>query len=193
MRPSYVPQSDLLSYAGRAAHDLGIAGILGGQLFGRLALHPSVVAISDEAERGAVVNAAWRRYGTINGLGLLAVTAGWIGARAGEARDDLLTPRERSLARAKDALIATTFLAGAANAIQGVRFAKMAPGGAVPLADGDHTAATATDAERRAKRRLHVLSIASIASEAGVVAVNAALAQAGHRRAPAKRWLRRGG
>jgi uncharacterized membrane protein len=74
-----------LSQAGRAAHDLGLAGLLGGNLFGRLALHPSVTAISDEAERGKVVNAAWRRYGTVNSLSLLAVTTGWLGARAGEA------------------------------------------------------------------------------------------------------------
>ena len=55
-----------------------------GQLFGRMALHPAVTAISEPRERGEVVNAAWRRYGAVNGAGLAAVTAGWIGARAGE-------------------------------------------------------------------------------------------------------------
>lgn len=193
MRPSFVPRSDAVSYAGRAVHDLGIAGLLGGQLFGRLALHPSVTAISDEAQRGAVVNAAWRRYGTINSLGLLAVCAGWIGARAGEARDDLLTPRERTLARLKDALVAATFVTGAASAVEGVRFGRMEPGGAVPLTDGDHASSAATEREAQAKRRLNLLGAAAIASEAGVVVVNAALAQAGHRRAPLKRRLRRGG
>ncbi|HEU4658157.1 MAG TPA: hypothetical protein VFR97_11555 [Capillimicrobium sp.] len=194
MRPSYVPRSDLVSYAGRAAHDLGLAGMLGGQLFGRLALHPSVTAIGDEAQRGAVVNAAWRRYGTVNSLALLSVTGGWLGARStGEARDDLLTPRERTLARVKDALVAATFVTGAASALQGVRFARMAPGGAVPLRDGDHVAPRATEREARAKRRLNLLGAASIAVELGLVVVNAALEQAGHRRAPLRRWLRRGG
>jgi uncharacterized membrane protein len=75
-----------LSQVGRAAHDLGLAGLLGGNLFGRLALHPSVTEISDKAERGKVVNAAWRRYGAINSLSLAAVAAGWVGARAEEAR-----------------------------------------------------------------------------------------------------------
>src|SRR5215207_8397942 len=70
-----------LSQVGRAAHDLGLAGLLGGNLFGRLALHPSVTSISDERERGKLVNAAWRRYGTINSLSLLAVAGGWAGAR----------------------------------------------------------------------------------------------------------------
>ena len=52
-----------LSQLGRAAQDLGLAGLLGGNLFGRLALHPSVTEISDAGERGKVVNAAWHRYG----------------------------------------------------------------------------------------------------------------------------------
>src|SRR3712207_8941289 len=39
--------------------------------FARLALHPSVTEISDEAERGRLVNAAWRRYGAVNSLGLI--------------------------------------------------------------------------------------------------------------------------
>src|SRR5919202_1493929 len=94
-----------LSQAGRAAHDLGLAGLLGGNLFGRLALHPSVTEITDAGERGKVVNAAWRRYGTVNTLSLLAVTTGWLGARANEAADARLSEQERRLARAKDGLV----------------------------------------------------------------------------------------
>ena len=82
-----------LSQVGRAAHDLGLAGLLGGNLFGRLALHPSVTEISDQEERGKVVNAAWKRYGTVNSLSLLAVVTGWAGARAAEARDHRLLAR----------------------------------------------------------------------------------------------------
>src|SRR4051812_16751703 len=108
MPATYTPSSDLLSYPGRAMHDVAMAGLFGGQLFGRFALHPAVTEVSDARERGAVVNRAWRRYGVINGIGLLTLTAGWVGARLGEARDDNLTPRERNLARAKDALVATT-------------------------------------------------------------------------------------
>jgi hypothetical protein len=47
-----------LSKVSRAAHDIGLAGLPGGNLFGRLAMHPSVTEISDQAERGKVVNAA---------------------------------------------------------------------------------------------------------------------------------------
>ena len=185
------PPSLPLSQVGRAAHDIGLAGLLGGNMFGRLALHPSVTEISDETERGKVVNAAWRRYGTINSISLAAVVAGWLGARAGEAADKRLSDEERRLARAKDALVATVALAGLASAVQGVRFAAKAPGGAVPLADGDHVAPQASQDVRRAKRRLNTLGAVALAAEAGLVAVNAALAQQGFRRPPARRLLRR--
>src|SRR5215210_359120 len=121
--------SETLSQVGRAAHDLGLAGMLGGTLFGRMALHPAVANISDPRERGEVVNAAWRRYGLVNSLGLAAVTAGWAGARGAEAADRNLTPRERRLARAKDGLVGVVFACGVASGIEGMRFARTAPHG----------------------------------------------------------------
>ena len=151
-----------LSQVGRAAHDLGLAGLLGGNLFGRLALHPSVTSISDERERGKLVNAAWRRYGTINSLSLLAVAGGWAGARAAEAEDRRLSPPERRLARAKDVLVGVVALTGVATAVEGVRFSRDAPGGAVPLRDGDHTADSASAGATRRKRRLNALGAASL-------------------------------
>src|SRR5919199_6369559 len=100
-----LPPPVVLSKIGRAAHDLGLAGLLGGNLFGRLALHPSVTEISDPAERGKVVNAAWRRYGIVNSLSLGAVAAGWLGARADEASNKRLGAREKRLAVARDVLL----------------------------------------------------------------------------------------
>jgi uncharacterized membrane protein len=189
-----VPSNDLVSQAGRAAHELGMAALLGGNLFGRLALHPSVDRISDPRERGEVVNAAWRRYGTINSIGLIAVTAGWFGTRAQEARGAAkLTTRERALARAKDALVGTVFVTGVASGVEGIRFAKQAPGGAVPLTDGSTTAPSASPRAARMKRSLNVLGAASLAAEAALVAVNAALAQENFRRAPLRRRVRRWG
>src|SRR5215217_2311496 len=179
----------VLSQVGRAAHDAGLAGLLGGNLFGRFALHPSVTEISDPAERGKLVNAAWRRYGAINSLSLLAVTTGWAGARLQEATDSKLSPAERRLARAKDVLVGVVAATGVATAAQGIRFARTAPGGAVPLSDGDHAGPQASDESRRAKRRLNVLGGVSLAAELGLVGVNAALAQQGFRRPPARRRL----
>ena len=97
------PRSDALSAAGRAAHDIGAAALLGGNLFGRLAMHPALADACSKEERGRIVNAAWRRYGTVNSLSLAAVVTGWVGARSYEAQNGLLSDRERSLARARDA------------------------------------------------------------------------------------------
>jgi len=179
-----------LSQAGRAAHDLGLAGLLGGNLFGRHALHPSVTRIADPADRGRVVNAAWRRYGTINSVSLLAVVAGWFSGRPQEITGRTLSPAELRLARAKDVLVATVAVTGLATAAEGVRFSKLEPGGAVPLTDGSHTAPQATDQEARAKRRLDRLGLASLVSEVALVTVNAALSQRSFRRPPLKRFLR---
>jgi hypothetical protein len=178
---------ETLSQAGRAVHDIGLAGLLGGNLFGRMALHPAVANISDARERGEVVNAAWRRYGLVNSLGLGAVTAGWVGARAVEAADRNLSPAERRLARVKDALVAAVWVCGVASAVEGIRFSRQAPGGAVPLADGAHPAPETPEAAARLKRRLNVLGGVTMAAEVGLVAVNAALAQAGFRRPPLRR------
>jgi hypothetical protein len=180
-----------LSQLGRAAHDAGLAGLLGGNLFGRFALHPSVTELADPAERGKLVNAAWRRYGAINSLSLLAVTTGWVGARLNEAADRRLSPGERRLARAKDVLVGVVAVTGLATAAEGMRFAKTAPGGAVPLRDGDHAADEASEAARRSKRRVSALGALSLASETGLVAVNAALNQRNFRRPPARRLIPR--
>ncbi|MDA0182294.1 hypothetical protein OJ997_18450 [Solirubrobacter phytolaccae] len=187
MHAPSVPVSKL----GRAAHDVGMAGLLGGNLFARLALHPSVTEIRDESERGKVINTAWRRYGTINSLSLAAIGAGWVGARAAESANSRLSPTERKLAYAKDALVGAVAVTGIASAVQGMRFAKQAPGGAVPLTDGDHAAPSATDQQRNAKRRLNVLGAASLLAEVGLVSVNAALAQENFRRPPARRFFKR--
>jgi len=178
-----------LSQVGRAAHDIGLAGLLGGNLFGRLALHPSVTEISDKAERGKLVNAAWRRYGIINSASLIAVVAGWAGARAKEAAPGQLSGAERRLAVAKDALVGVVAVTGVATAAEGVRFSRQAPGGAVPLDDGDHTAAEASAKQRRTKARLNALGAAALAADLALVGVNAALAQQGFRRPPRRRVL----
>jgi hypothetical protein len=182
-----------LSKVGRAAHDIGLAGLLGGNLFGRLAMHPSVTEIADQRERGKVVNAAWRRYGTVNSLSLAMVVTGWTGARLREAANGRLSEDERRLAYAKDALVGLVAVTGLATATEGMRFARMAPEGAVPLEDGDHAAPSASEAARRSKRRVSVLSTANLVCELALVAVNSALAQEGFRRPPARRMVPRWG
>src|SRR3954466_12837071 len=151
-----------LSQVGRAAHDLGLAGLLGGNLFGRLPLHPSGAPIPRERERGTLVNAAWRRYGTINSLSLLAVAGGWAGARAAEAEDRRLSPPERRLARAKDVLVGVVALTGVATAVAGGRFPRDAPGGAVPVRGGHPPGGRPPAGGARPKGGLNALGAASL-------------------------------
>jgi hypothetical protein len=175
-------QRQLLSVAGRAAQDLGSAALFGGNLFGRLALHPAVTELPDPRDRGRVVTAAWRRYGTVNSLGLAAVIGGWAFERAGDARPDRLSVRQRILARAKDGAIAATAVTGLASGLEGMRYARSVPHGAVPLEDGATPSPQAPPDAARLKRRLDTLGAAHLAAAATLITVNAALEQAEHRR-----------
>jgi hypothetical protein len=183
--------SDAVSVAGRAAHDAGLAALLGGNLYGRIALHPALAGIGEKSERGKVVNRAWRRYGWINSASLLAIAAGWAGARVNEARPSSLSPRERTLAKGKDAAVAAVALTGAVTALTGMQFARSAPDGAVPLEDGNTPAAETPSEAARLKRRLNALSTANLAAALALVGVNAALGQANFRWPPMRRLLRR--
>jgi hypothetical protein len=82
---------------------------------------------------------------------------------------------------------------GAVTAIEGIRFSKQAPGGAVPLRDGSHPDASTPPAAARLKRKLNVLGAMAIATEAALVIVDAALAQENYRRSPLRRRRRRWG
>jgi hypothetical protein len=188
--PISVP-SDTVSSLGRAAHDVGLASLLGGNLYARLAMHPALREVGDERQRGAVVNRAWHRYGTVNALGLAAVLAGWAGARAGEAQPQWLSERERRLARAKDVAVATVAVTGLAAAAEGVRFNRMAPGGAVPLRDGSTPSPSASPEESSTKHVLNALGTLNGAAALALVVINSALAQTNFRRPPARRFLRR--
>ncbi len=54
-------ESDAISSAGRAAHDVALGALIGGNLFARAAMHPALRLVSDPHERGRVVNRAWQR------------------------------------------------------------------------------------------------------------------------------------
>lgn len=184
-------ESDKLSAAGRAGHQIALGALLGGNLFARFAMHPAVREIADPRERGKLVNAAWRRYGVVNSLSLFALAASYVPARLGEARGHLLTAREREIIRGKDLAMASVFATGIASGLHGMRFARMEPDGAVPLADGNTAGPGASERETRAKRVLNLLGAASLAAAFGLAAADASLAQASHRRPPLRRVLKR--
>jgi hypothetical protein len=155
--------------APRAAQEVGLAALLGGNLFGRVAMHPALRRIHDERERGAVVNNAWRRYGKVNTLSLAAVLAGWAGERFGDGK-----PRDSTLDRAKDVAVGAVALTGIAAAAEGVRFSRAWPDGAVPLADGSTPADDTPRKAARQKRLLNALGVANLSAEMALAAINAA-------------------
>jgi hypothetical protein len=161
--------------AGRAAQQLGVAALLGGNLFGRLAMHPALEGVCGPEERGQVVNAAWRRYGTVNSAALAAVIGGWVGTRSDERGD-------AALVRAKDVAVGAVAVTGVASAIAGVAFGASAPGGAVPLESGSEPARETPRGAARLKHLLNGLGRASAVAEVGLVAVDAALTASRPRR-----------
>ncbi len=183
--------NDSVSSAGRAAHDLALAALIGGNLFGRVAMHPALEDVGDKTQRGRVLNRAWRRYGTINSLALATVVAGWVPARLNETRPRWLSPRERRLARAKDVAMGAVVLTGLASAAGGVGFAQQAPNGAVPMNSGTDPAPEASRRAARLKRAVNTLGALNLVAEVTLLATNAALAQTGFRRPPLRRVLRR--
>jgi hypothetical protein len=65
------------SRTGKVAHDLGLSTWFGGTLFGQVSLNPAVSSISDERERGRVLNEAWTRYQAANLPAMLSTLLGW--------------------------------------------------------------------------------------------------------------------
>ena len=190
MTPRVSIDSDTVSSLGRAGHDIGLGALIGGNLFGRLAMHPSLAEVSNETERGKVLNRSWQRYGPVNGVALGTIVAGWGGARLGEARPGLLSQRERKLALAKDAAVGAVALTGLATMVQGIRFAASAPDGAVPMETGETTSELAPPKSARLKGAINVLSSLHLASALTLAGVNAALGQANFRRPPKRRVLK---
>jgi len=189
VRPSV--SNDTLSALGRAAHDVGVGALVGGNLFARVGMHPALREVSDPRERGSVTNLAWRRYGAVNWLALASILAGWGGARLDEASPRMLSRRERKLALAKDAAVGAVAATGLAASVLGMRFARMKPKGGVPLADGSTTASEASSAERRTKQLLNAVGTANLVAAVALAGINAGLSQANFRRPPVRRLLRR--
>lgn len=183
--------NDSLANVTRAAHDVGLAAWLGGSMFAKFAMNPSLSRISDPAERGSVANAAWNGYNVVNAAGLGAAALGWTAARLTETEDAELTGAEKSLSLAKDGLMAVAVVTGVANGIQGARLVKQAPGGAVPIEDGTTPGPETPPEAARIQRTLGVLGNINIVSGVALVAVNAVLAQVNYSRPSTKRALTR--
>lgn len=173
-----------------ALHDVALGALIGGNLFGRVAMHPALTDVSDTAERGKVLNRAWRRYGTVNSLALATLVGEWLPARLSE--QPWRNNGEWRLARAKDVVIGAVVMTGLASAAGGIGFAQQAPGGAVPMTSGHDPAPEAPPRAARLKEVVNALGAANLAACLALIAVDSAIEQESRRRPPGwmLRWRR---
>lgn len=158
--------------AGALAQDAALAALIGGNLFGRVAMHPALADISDEAQRGKVLNRAWRRYGTVNSAALVGLIGGWLVVRADRADGRFTTKRRRRAVLLKDVTVGAVAVTGLASALSGVGFAHQAPGGAVPMGSGHDTVPDTPARAARLKGLVNVLSRLNLGAELALLAVN---------------------
>jgi hypothetical protein len=182
---------DSIRNGARIAHDAGLATWLGGSVFGKVALNRAVAHVGSRPERGQVVNAAWGAFNVVNAAAVTAVVGGWMASRGTETLPVNLSERERSLATAKDGLVATVALLSLATGIEGVRLARQAPDGAVPIESGTRPAPETPPAAVGIQRRIGLLADLNILAGYALVGVNAALAQENFSRPPLRRGLLR--
>jgi hypothetical protein len=181
--------SDTASSFVRATHDIALGALLGANLFGRIAMNPALEDISDKSERGRVLNRAWRRYGTVNSLALVALVSAWLPARLAEAARGRVNPRARRLVTAEDVAMGAVVVTGLASAAGGVGFASQAPAGAVPLKSGHDPAPETPRRAARLKRAVNLLGALNLTSVLALAGIDASLAQTNLRRRPGRRLL----
>jgi len=168
--------SAMLSTASWVAHDLGTAIGVGGGLFGRMALEPSVRHIEDREKRGEVVADAWRRFGVVQ-LGSLAVMAAtWYAGRSKLSGAAAGGGVAQELVLAKDILVGACVASAAGAAICGNMMASQRRNGAVPMNDDGEVATDAPPKARALGRLTDAFGLVNLCAGIGVVAVTAVLA-----------------
>jgi protease I len=111
------------------ARDLGLATIFGGTLFAKLALEPSVRALSSRQERGKLLATTWRRFALPGGLALATATGGWLAERA-------QAPRWRRPTMARNLMLTGVVITGLLNFLSGELFGRFARKGRAPIDTG---------------------------------------------------------
>jgi hypothetical protein len=168
-----------LATAAWVAHDIGTAVGVGGSLFGRIALEPSMGNISDRQERGKVVNDAWRRFGVVQLTAYGVMAASWLVGRL-KLGGGVVSETARPLVIAKDVLVGTTLVSAIGAAIAGSRMAAQREEGAVPMNSQGEPAGEAPATAKRLGRLTDTFGLVNLVAGMGVVAVTTVLAmQAG--------------
>ena len=156
------------SRAGKVAHDLGLSTWFGGTLFGQVSLNPAVKTISDQRERGRVLNEAWARFQAANIPAMLSTLLGW---QLGGVRDasELRAP---GLTRTKDILLGGAAFNTVASALLGASTAAISRGGATPVRSGTRPSRQTPSGAALALRLLRFTGNGSLALLAATVVVS---------------------
>nr|MDQ5828244.1 hypothetical protein [Chloroflexota bacterium] len=157
------------SRTGKVAHDLGLSTWFGGTLFGQVALNPAVSSISDQRERGRVLNEAWARFQAANLPAMLSALLGW---RLGGVRDDSQL-RAPGLTRTKDLLLGGAAFNTVASALLGASTAASSRGGATPVRSGTKPSRQTPPEAALAVRLLRFTGNGSLVLLAATVVVSA--------------------
>ena len=166
-----------VSRRGRIAHDLGLSTWFGGTLFGQFSLNPTVSSISDQRERGRVLNEAWARFQAANMPAMLSTLLGW---RLGGVRDRSQL-RAPGLTRAKDLLLGGAAFNTVASALLGASTAASSRGGATPVRSGTRPSQQTPPEAALAVRLLRFTGNGSLALLAATVVVSALIEAAEHK------------
>jgi hypothetical protein len=158
-----------ISRAGKVAHDLGLSTWFGGTLFGQVSLNPAVSSISDQRERGRVLNEAWARFQAANLPAMLSTLLGW---RLGGVRDDSEL-RAPGLTRTKDILLGGAAFNTLASALLGASTAASSRAGATPVRSGTKPSRQTPPEAALALRLLRFTGNGSLALLAATVVVSA--------------------
>jgi hypothetical protein len=162
------------SRTGKVAHDLGLSTWFGGTLFGQVSLNPAVSSITDERERGKVLNEAWARFQAANIPAMLSTLLGW---RLGGVRDDSEL-RAPGLTRTKDLLLGGAAFNTVASALLGASTAAVSRGEATPVRSGTKPSPRTPLEAALALRLLRVTGNGSLALLAATVVVSALIESA---------------
>lgn len=171
-----------LSTTAWVLQDLGLAAGFGGTLFGQLALYPAVnKMLESQEQRNRLSRRAWRRYRTVNALGLTAIAGTWVAGRLFLSRSGA---PGRALTLLKDGLVAGALASGIGALVTGTRLNR-AYAGAARLRSGSKRASQSETRVSRLERAVRILGALNVAFEAGVIVATTLLAMTSARSA---RW-----
>ena len=158
----------------QVGQDVALAALIGGNLFGRTAMHPALSEISDVRSAARCSTAP----GAATGRSTRPRSPRWSAAGRrppGRDRAPLLVPAAGALIGAKDVAVGAVVVTGLASAAGGVGFAQQAPDGAVPMDSGTETAAETPPRAAALKRSINILGGLNLAAEVSLIAVDALL------------------